>query len=100
MAMTFGTDINPNNSTHSLGSSSNKWKINGYVPEIVVVNVSASANTSVSIQNSSITADHIVINQYSSIPNDVSYTTSAGYISLTCSAGIPAMTLFLSAKAV
>lgn len=62
----------------------------------IVVNVTATSNTSKTINNNAITADHYVYNQVSTIPDaDIEWTTSAGSITLTCSAGIPAMYLLL-----
>ena len=102
MSMTFNCNLNPDATANnrSLGSSSAKWKLNGYVPEMIAISVNATNNTSVTINNSGITADHIVVNQYERIDTDISYTTSAGSITLTCATGIPAMTLYLAVKAV
>ena len=99
--MTFGFNVNPDSdSTRSLGSSSAKWKLNGYVAEIIPVTITATSNTSVTVQNSNITADHIVINQYAILDYDISYTTTAGSITVSRSNGIPDMTLYLGVKAV
>ena len=96
---TFNTDINPSaNKTYSLGTTSTKWKLNGYVAEIIKVDVSATSSTSTSVSNSAITANHIVINDLQVIPDDVTWTTSSGSVALSCSNGIPAMTLYLGVK--
>ena len=99
MALTFNFNVNPNsNNSQSLGSSSYKWKLNGYVPELIPITVSASANTTVTIQNSAITADHVVVNSHMQIDADIAYTTSRGSITIACASGIPAMTLYLGVK--
>ena len=100
MAFTFGMNVNPDgNLTRSLGSTSAKWKLNGYVAEMIAVSVTATSSTSTTISNSNITAQHIVVNQHWIHGADISYTTSAGSITITCDSGIPAMTLYLAVKA-
>ena len=69
-------------------------------PNILELTVSASSSTSTSISNSAITANHVVLNDTCTVPANVSYTTSAGSISLSCASGIPAMTLYLAQKVV
>lgn len=99
MSMTFGVDLNPDgDNTRSLGSSSARWKVNGHVSELLEVLITASNNTSITISDSRITADHVVVNQLLEIASDVSYTTAAGSLTLSCSSGIPAMTLYLGVK--
>ena len=99
MAITFATNINPDsNASRSLGSASAKWKVNGYLPEIIAATFTATANTTATFSNSSITADHVVINQNVTHSADISYTTTAGSITVTCASGIPAMTLYLGIK--
>lgn len=62
----------------------------------IVVSVSATSNTSKTISNSAITANHYVYNTTSPlIGSDMTWTTSAGSITLSCSKGVPAMNLML-----
>lgn len=62
----------------------------------IIINVSATSNTSVTISNSEITSNHYVYNINSpEIPSDMTWTTASGSITLTCSGGIPAMKLLL-----
>ena len=74
---------------------------NGYanvdVPKgAIVVSVSASSNTSTTINNSNITANHYVYNtSFVGAAADISWSTAAGSITVSCSGGIPAMTLML-----
>ena len=64
--------------------------------QAIVLSVSASSNTSVTINNSAITSSFYVCDTASSIPvSDLSWSTSSGSITLSCSGGIPAMTLCL-----
>lgn len=64
--------------------------------QAIVLSVTATSNTSVTINNSNITTDYYVYNTAStSLPADLSWSTSTGSVTLTCSGGIPAMTLFL-----
>lgn len=64
--------------------------------QAITLSVVATSNTSVTINNSDITSDFYVYDETSSIPSsDVSWTTSNGSITLSCSSGIPAMTLYL-----
>lgn len=98
MAITFAMDVNPDGDlTRSLGSSSNKWKVNGHVTEIVEISVSATSDTSVTIGDSNITENHVVLNSFNT-SSDISYTTSNGSVVLTCSSGIPAITLYFGVK--
>lgn len=100
MSLTFNFDVNPYTSgTQTLGSSSSKWLLNGYLPEIILVQISATNETSYTAYNSSITENHVVINDHMQIAEDVSYTTSSGNILVTCPSGIPAMTLLLGVRA-
>ena len=99
MAMTFATNINPDgNLTRTLGTSNIRWKVNGYVAELIPIMISETPNTSVTVQNESITADHTVINQHWIHTSDISYTTSAGSITVTCADGLPNMTLYLGVQ--
>lgn len=79
------------------GTTSCDGYANVSVPKgAIVISVSATSNTSKTINDSNITADHYVFNTSSTAPgSDVSWTTSAGSITLSCSSGIPAMTLML-----
>lgn len=79
------------------GTTSCDGYANVSVPkQAVVLSVSATSNTSVTINNSNITTDYYVYNTAStSLPADLSWSTSTGSVTLTCSSGIPAMTLFL-----
>lgn len=71
-------------------------KISDLSGMIVVLSVTATSNTSTTISDSAITADHYVCNQFSTDTDaDVTWTTSAGSITLSCTEGIPAMTLVL-----
>lgn len=64
--------------------------------DCLVITVSATSNTITTINNSDITADYYVFNTASDKPGaDITWSTSAGSLTLTCSAGIPAMTVFL-----
>lgn len=64
--------------------------------QAIVLSVTATSNTSVTINNSNITTDYYVYNTAStSLPADLSWSTSTGSVTLTCISGIPAMTLFL-----
>ena len=100
MSLTFDFDVNPStNQTNTLGSASTKWLLNGYLPELIEIQVEASNETSVTINNSNITEDHIVINEHMQIAHNVDYITSDGSISLSCSSGIPGMVLYLGVKA-
>ena len=65
---------------------------------IVQISVSATSSTSSSVSNSKLTADHVVLNEAQLIDSDVSYTTSSGSVSFSCSGGIPAMTLLFGFK--
>ena len=68
-------------------------------PNLIEVTVNATANTSVTISDSAITADHIVINEHQVMLYNVDYeTTNNGTLILSCSHGIPAMTLYLSRR--
>lgn len=99
MAMMFGTNLEPDISFgRSLGSSSKKWKLNGHVPELIEVSVTATTASSSTISNDAITAGHVVVNDMAVIDDDVSYTTADGSITLSCSGGIPAMKLYLGVK--
>ena len=99
--MSFGVNLLPKtNASYSVGNSDYKWNaylnsINGHSPDIVIVNVTATSNTSTTVSNAKITADHVVLNDYQPSDVNISYTTSAGAIALSCSSGIPAMTLYL-----
>ena len=62
----------------------------------IVLSIPATQNTSVSISNNDITENHIVYTQTSTEPDaDVSWDTYDGLVTLTCSTGIPAMTILL-----
>ena len=99
MAFIFATNVNPDgNLTRSLGSSSAKWKINGNIPELIEVTVEETSETSVTISDSKITADHIVLNEYVIGTEDISYTTASGSITLQCSEGFSDMVLYLGVK--
>lgn len=64
--------------------------------DAVVISVSATSNTSVTINNSGITSDYYVFNTASTVPvSDISWSTGNGSVTLSCSDGIPAMTIFL-----
>jgi len=64
--------------------------------DAVVISVSATSNTSVTINNSDITSDYYVFNTASTAPvSDISWSTGNGSVTLSCSDGIPAMTIFL-----
>lgn len=67
------------------------------IPEVAFsINVSATSNTSATINDNRITANTYVYNTAKTDLNgDVSWTTSAGSITLSCSSGIAAMTLYL-----
>lgn len=72
--MAFKTDVNPSDNTLSLGdNNSKKWKINGHVNGYIEITVDlASTNgQTLTISDSRITANHIVINTIS--PNLVGY---------------------------
>lgn len=79
------------------GTTSCDGYANVSVPnDCVILNVSATSSTSTTISNSDITSDYYVFNTASSMPSaDVSWSTSNGSVTLSCSGGIPAMTLFL-----
>ena len=79
------------------GTTSCDGYANVSVPnDCVILNVSATSSTSTTISNSDITSDYYVFNTASSLPSaDVSWSTSNGSVTLSCSGGIPAMTLFL-----
>jgi len=82
-------------------SSSGVTSCDGYanvnVPkQAIVLSVSATSNTSVTINNSDITSDYYVYDNTSDLPaSDISWTTANGSITLSCSSGVPAMTLYL-----
>ena len=82
-------------------TASGVTSVDGYanvsVPKgAIVITVSSTSNTSVTINNSDITSSHYVFNTVSDKPGaDVSWSTSNGSITLSCSSGIPAMTLML-----
>lgn len=82
-------------------TASGTTSVDGYanvsVPKgAIVVSVSATTSTSTTISNSNITADHYVFNIVSALPDaNVSWTTSAGSVTLSCTSGIPAMSLLL-----
>lgn len=82
------------------GTTSCDGYANVSVPnDCVIINVTATSNTSTTISNSDITSDYYVFNTASSLPTaDVSWATANGSVTLTCSGGIPAMTLFLCRK--
>ena len=62
----------------------------------VIIEVAATSNTSTTISNSDITSDFRVFNTASSVStDDISWSTSSGSVTLSCSGGIPAMTLYL-----
>ena len=83
-------------------TSSGTISVDGYanvsVPKgAIIIDVTATSNTSKTISDSNITANHFVYTQTSTDPSaDVSWSTSAGSITLTCSGGIPAMKLMLA----
>ena len=81
----------------STGTVSCDGYANVTVPkQAITLSVSATSNTSVTINNSDITSDYYVYDETSSLPSsDVSWSTSNGSITLSCSDGIPAMTLKL-----
>ena len=103
-AGTYGADTyyraQPNSETLQI-TQSGVTIVDGYasvnVPKMaIVVNVSATSNTSVTISNSNIKADHYVYNTSNTdIGSDLSWTTASGSLTLSCSSGIPAMTLLL-----
>ena len=82
-------------------TASGTTSVDGYanvsVPKgAIIISVSATSSTSTTISNSNITADHYVYNIVSALPSaNVSWTTSAGSITLSCTSGIPAMSLLL-----
>lgn len=62
----------------------------------IIVEVTATSNTTTTISNSNITTNHYVYNTTSTVPlSDISWTTSDGSLTLTCSNGIPAMYVLL-----
>lgn len=99
MAFTFATNVNPDgNQTRSLGSSSAKWKINGHIPELIEVEIEQTNETSVTVTDSNITADHIVLNPFA-LDSEISYTTGAGTATFTCASGFANTVLYLGIKA-
>lgn len=82
-------------------TQSGTTNVDGYqyvsVPDdCVIVEVTATSSTTKTINNSKITSDFYVFNTASEKPvSDVSWSTASGSVTLTCSNGIPAMTLFL-----
>lgn len=96
MALVFKTDINPDSSlSHSFGAPDKRWKLNGYVVEFLSISVSATSSTSTTVQNSNITTAHVVLNDAQLSSANISWTTSAGSITLSSTQAIPAMTLYL-----
>ena len=79
------------------GTTSVDGYANADVPKgAIVINVSATSNTSTTISNSAITANHYVYNVNSTeVGGDMTWTTAAGSITLSCSSGIPAMSIML-----
>lgn len=62
----------------------------------LIVTVTATSGTTKTISNALITSDYYVFNTaFSGAAADVSWTTGSGTLTLSCSEGIPAMTLFL-----
>lgn len=82
-------------------TESGTHSVDGYqyatVPEnCLVISVTATSSTSKTINNSAITTSHYVFNTASSVAAaDLSWSTAAGSLTLSCSGGIPAMTVFL-----
>lgn len=82
-------------------TASGTTSCNGYahvfVPKTaIIVEVTATSNTTTTISNSDITTNHYVYNTTSTVPlSDISWTTSDGSLTLTCSNGIPAMYVLL-----
>ena len=70
---------------------------NASVPEVAfAINVSATSSTSTTINDSRITTNTYVYNSANTdAGSDLSWSTSAGSITLSCSSGIPAMKLML-----
>lgn len=100
MAFIFATNVNPDgNLTRSLGSSSAKWKINGHIQELIEVEIEETSNTTVTVNDSDITADHVVINPYEDWVNDISCTTTSGSATFTSSSGFPDCVFYLGIKA-
>ena len=63
---------------------------------ILQIDVTGTAATSATLTNPAITAEHYVINNAQIAASNVSWTTAAGQITLSCADGIPAMTIFLA----
>ena len=66
--------------------------------ELIEINVTAAASTSVDIEDSRITADHVILNELQLVDIDLDYETSAGHLEIESSDGtstIPAMHLIL-----
>ena len=99
MSMTFATNIVPDTSlSRYVGTSSKRFKINGYEIEILEISVTATSSTSTSVSDSSITAQHIVLNDAQIAASNISWITVGGSITLSCPDGIPEMTLYLGIK--
>lgn len=55
------------------------------------ISVSQTSETSYTINDERITAEHVIRQDFADMDNDVSWTTSAGSATLTCAQGIPAL---------
>ena len=63
---------------------------------LLEVSVSATSSTSTTISNNKITANHVVVNDAQVAGANISWSTSSGQLTISCSGGIPAMTLHLA----
>lgn len=98
MAFTFGMNVNPDaDLTRSLGSSAAKWKMNGHVVELIETVIDETDETTVTISNAHITADHVVLNPYV-LDTEITYTTSAGAVTFQCADGFPDTVFYLGIK--
>ena len=66
--------------------------------EILEVSVTATSEVSTTIENTAITANHVVLNDFMSWASDITWSTDAGTMTISSSNGIPAMTLYLALK--
>ena len=82
-------------------TASGVTSVDGYanvnVPQdCIVLDVTATSSTTKTIYNDAITSDFYVFNTASTVIGaDVSWSTSSGSVTLSCTSGIPAMTIFL-----